>query len=275
MALWADGMPVLLVLLLLCLFAYAAGLIDAAVGGGGLIQLPALLNLLPAAPPATLYGTNKVAAVCGTAFAARSFIRKVRVPWPLVLPAAVSAFICSFAGAATVSLMPPSILRPRVLVLLVLMAVYTFWRKDFGRIHKPAHVGRRERWLAVILGGAIGFYDGLFGPGTGSFLIFLFIRFFALDFVHASASAKVVNIATNIAALVFFLPTGHVLFMAAIPMAVCNILGAISGSWLAVHKGAGFIRALFLVLLVVLIAKLGYDVFTDPTLWQKVNAGLR
>lgn len=275
MALWADGMPVLLVLLLLCLFAYAAGVIDAAVGGGGLIQLPALLNLLPTAPLPTLYGTNKVAAVCGTAFAARSFIRKVRVPWQVVLPATASAFVFSFAGAATVSVIPSSVLRPLVLVLLVLMAVYTFWRKDFGKIHKPARIGRRERVLAIALGGAIGFYDGLFGPGTGSFLIFLFIRFFALDFVHASASAKVVNIATNLAALVFFLPTGHVLYLAAIPMAVCNILGAVSGTWLAIHKGAGFIRALFLFLLVILIAKLGYDVFTDPALWRWLSPGLR
>src|SRR5690606_13427842 len=132
---------------------------------------------------------------------------------------------------------------------------------------KPAQVGPRERALAVALGGAIGFYDGLFGPGTGSFLIFLFIRFFALDFVHASASAKVVNIATNIAALVFFIPTGNVLYLAALPMAICNILGAVSGTWLAVHKGSGFIRGLFLLLLVVLIAKLGYDVLSEPGLW--------
>lgn len=260
MAIWADGLPVVAVLLLLCLFAYAAGLVDAAVGGGGLIQLPALLNLLPTAPPATLYGTNKVAAVCGTAFAARSFIRKVRIPWRLVLPAAASAFVFSFVGAATVARIPPDLIRPLVLVLLIVMAIYTFWKKDFGKLHKPARVGRRESILAVLLGGAIGFYDGLFGPGTGSFLIFLFIRFFALDFVHASASAKVVNIATNVAALVFFIPTGHVLYLAAIPMAACNVLGAISGTWLAVHKGAGFVRILFLVLLSVLIAKLGHDV---------------
>nr|MBF0684734.1 sulfite exporter TauE/SafE family protein [Pseudomonas sp.] len=255
----ADGLPFVVVLVSLCLFAFAAGAVDAAVGGGGLVQLPALLNLLPDTPPATLYGTNKLSSVCGTSFAARSFIRKVRIPWPLVLPAAISAFIFSFAGAATVSLIPPTILRPLILVLLVLMAIYTFWKKDFGKLHKPSHIGRKESVLAVLLGGAIGFYDGLFGPGTGSFLIFLFIRFFALDFVHASASAKVVNIATNVASLVFFIPTGNVLYLLALPMAVCNVLGALTGTWVAVHKGSGFIRLLFLVLLVILIAKLGYD----------------
>lgn len=243
----------------LSVFAFAAGLIDAAVGGGGLIQIPALFNVLPTAQPAALLGSNKLASVFGTAFAARSFIRKVTLDWGLIVPAALSAFVMSFAGAATVSLVPPSVMRPAVLVLIVLMAIYTFCKKDFGTLHKPAQIGRKEQCLAVLIGGAIGFYDGLFGPGTGSFLIFLFIRFFALDFLHASASAKVVNIATNLAALVFFVPTGNVLYAIALPMAVCNILGALTGTWLAVRKGAGFVRGLFLVLLCVLIAKLSWD----------------
>ncbi len=191
---------------LLCLFAFAAGLIDAAVGGGGLIQIPALFNILPSAPPAALLGTNKVAAACGTTFAARSFVRKVVIDWGLVIPAASAAFVMSFFGAATVSAVPQSVVRPAVLVLIVLMALYTFWKKDFGALHKPLRIGTREKLLAVLIGGAIGFYDGLFGPGTGSFLIFLFIRCFAFDFLHASASAKLVNIATNVAALVFFCP---------------------------------------------------------------------
>ena len=237
----------------LSLFAFAAGLIDAAVGGGGLIQIPALFNVLPTAQPAALLGSNKLASVCGTAFAARSFIRKVTLDWGLIVPAALSAFIMSFAGAATVSLVPPSLMRPAVLVLIVLMAIYTFCKKDFGTLHAPAKIGRKEQCLAVLIGGAIGFYDGLFGPGTGSFLIFL------LDFLHASASAKVVNIATNLAALVFFVPSGNVLYAIALPMAACNVLGALTGTWLAVRKGAGFVRGLFLVLLCVLIAKLSWD----------------
>lgn len=245
----------------LSLFAFAAGLIDAAVGGGGLIQIPALFNVLPTAQPAALLGSNKLASVCGTAFAARSFIRRVTLDWGLIVPAALSAFVMSFAGAATVSLVPPSVMRPAVLVMIVLMAIYTFWKKDFGALHKPMRIGTREKLLAIVIGGAIGFYDGLFGPGTGSFLIFLFIRCFAFDFLHASASAKLVNIATNIAALMFFIPTGNVLYLIAIPMAAFNILGALTGTWLAVHKGVPFVRALFLVLLLILISKLSYDVF--------------
>lgn len=246
-------------IVVLSLFAFAAGLIDAAVGGGGLIQIPALFNVFPAAQPAALLGTNKVAAACGTAFAARSFVRKVVIDWGLIIPAAASAFVMSFFGAATVSLIPQSVIRPAVLIMIVIMAVYTFWKKDFGALHKPLRIGRKEQCLAVLIGGAIGFYDGLFGPGTGSFLIFLFIRFFALDFLHASASAKLVNVATNIAALIFFIPTGNVLYAIALPMAVFNILGALTGTWLAVRKGVPFVRVLFLILLCILIGKLSYD----------------
>ncbi|MDF2397398.1 MULTISPECIES: sulfite exporter TauE/SafE family protein [Pseudomonas] len=246
-------------IVILCVFAFAAGLIDAAVGGGGLIQIPALFNVLPTAQPAALLGTNKVAAACGTTFAARSFVRKVVINWGLVIPAACAAFVMAFFGAATVSFVPQSMIRPAVLVLIVLMAIYTFWKKDFGALHKPVRIGTKEKLLAIVIGGAIGFYDGLFGPGTGSFLIFLFIRCFAFDFLHASASAKLVNIATNVAALMFFIPTGNVLYLIAIPMAAFNILGALTGTWLAVHKGVPFVRALFLVLLVILISKLSYD----------------
>lgn len=251
--------PTILHLSILCALAFCAGLIDSVVGGGGLIQIPALFNIFPAAHEATLFGTNKLAAVCGTSVAARSYIGRVHIAWSLVLPAALAAFVMAFLGAATVSLIPRGVLRPLVLVLIVVMAVYVFWRKDFGRLQRPLHIGTRERVLSVLIGGAIGFYDGLFGPGTGSFLIFLFIRFFALDFLQASAAAKFVNIATNVAALIYFVPTGNVLYLIAIPMAAFNMLGAFTGTWVAVKRGTGFIRGLFLTLLIILIFKLAYD----------------
>ncbi|MEQ6290153.1 sulfite exporter TauE/SafE family protein [Vogesella sp. GCM10023246] len=243
----------------LCLFAFLAGLIDAAVGGGGLIQIPALLNALPQVSVATLFGTNKMSSAVGTVFAARSYLQRVRLPWQLVLPAAAAAFVMSFAGAAAVSLIPASVMRPLVLVLLIGMAIYTLHKKDLGKLHKPVTIGRREMLVGLAIGGGIGFYDGLFGPGTGSFLMFLFVRFFAFDFLHASAAAKVVNLATNVAALCFFIPSGNVLFAFALPMAVCNVAGALTGSWLAMRKGAGFVRGLFLVLVTVLICKLAWD----------------
>jgi uncharacterized membrane protein YfcA len=244
---------------ILCVFAFCAGLIDAVVGGGGLIQIPALLNVFPTAQAATLFGTNKLSSVCGTSIAARSYFGKVSIPWHLVLPAALSAFAMSFLGAATVSFVPHGMLRPIVLVLVIAMAIYTFWKKDFGAIQRPLKTGTRERVLSVFIGGAIGFYDGLFGPGTGSFLIFLFIRYFAFDFLQASAAAKFVNIATNLAALMYFVPSGNVLYRIAIPMAIFNMLGAYTGSWVAMKRGASFVRILFLCLLVILILKLAYD----------------
>ena len=246
-------------LTLLCSFAFCAGMIDAAVGGGGLIQIPALINAFPAAQDATLFGTNKFASVWGTSVAARNYVGKVTIPWKLVLPAALSAFAMSFAGAATVSHIPQGVLRPFVLWMIIVMAIYIFRKKDFGAIRRPLAIGTREHILSVMIGGSIGFYDGLFGPGTGSFLIFLFIHYLALDFLQASASAKFVNLATNIAALMYFVPTHNVLYAVAIPMAIFNMLGAYAGTRIAVKRGTGFIRGLFLILLVILILKLAYD----------------
>ncbi|HJV06649.1 MAG TPA: TSUP family transporter [Chromobacteriaceae bacterium] len=249
----------LLTLTFLCVFSYMAGLIDAAVGGGGLIQIPALFSALPHIPPATLFGTNKMSSAVGTLSATRSYLKQVKLPWRLILPAAVAAFVLSFAGAAAVSHIPKAVLRPMVLVLLMVMAVYTLWKKDFGKLHKPVAIGRREMAMGMLIGGAIGFYDGLFGPGTGSFLMFLFIRFFAFDFLHASAAAKVVNLTTNVAALAFFIPSGNVLFHYALPMAAFNVAGAMTGTYIAMKKGAGFVRVLFLLLTTSLILKLAYD----------------
>ena len=172
---------------ILCSLAFCAGLIDSVVGGGGLIQIPALFNAFPATSEAALLGTNKLAAVSGTSVAARSFFGRVHIPWNLVLPAAIAAFVMAFLGAATVSLIPRGVLRPLVLLLIVVMAFYVFWKKDFGRLQRPLAVGTRERVLAVLIGGAIGFYDGLFGPGTGSFLVFALVGLLGYNFLEASA----------------------------------------------------------------------------------------
>ena len=250
-----DALPWLLGL------SFVAGLVDAAVGGGGLIQLPGLFATLPQQLPAVLMGTNKLSSIAGTATSAWRYARHIRFPWRPVLYATAAAFGFAFLGATAVSLMPKQALRPLILVLLVLMLVYTLVKKDFGALHRPRQIGLRELMIALAMGAAIGFYDGFFGPGTGSFLIFLFIRCFGLDFLRASAASKVVNLATNLAALCFFLPTGKVLLAAALPMAAANILGALTGTRLALHGGTPMIRRLFLVLVVVLITKMGWDIF--------------
>lgn len=214
----------------LVLAAFIAGAIDAVVGGGGLIQIPALFAAYPGTSPATLFGTNKFASVFGTANATWRYARQVRMPWRTILPAAIAAFLFSYAGAAAVAWLPKEAVRPLILVLLIGAAAYTLARKDFGQVHRPAHGGHRELIYAVLLGGVIGFYDGFFGPGTGSFLIFLFVRFFGFDFLHASAGAKVVNVATNLAALAYFLPNGYIMLLLAVSMAVANVAGSMAGT---------------------------------------------
>lgn len=246
-------------LLFLLPAATFAGFVDAVVGGGGLIQVPALLSVLPRELPATLFGTNKLASIFGTLNAAWRYARQVRMPWRATLPTAFAAFLCSYAGAAAVAWLPRNTLRPLILGLLVLGVIHTFRRKDFGALHRPTHGGTRELAYATALGGAIGFYDGFFGPGTGSFLIFLFIRFFGFDFLHASAAAKVVNVATNLAALGYFLPSGHWLPALALLMAVCNIGGSWIGTHLTLKHGSGFVRRLFLAVTLLMILRYAWD----------------
>lgn len=246
-------------LLLLCAFSFVAGFIDAVVGGGGLVQLPALLILLPGAPVATVLGTNKSVSITGTAIAAWRYSRHVDFDWHILAPAAVTAFGFSYVGSRAVSLLNPALLRPMILVMLIIVAAYVWISKTAGLVHAPKHPPRKARTLAVIVGAAIGFYDGFFGPGTGSFLIFAFIGLFGFDFLRASAAAKVINLGTNLAAVIYFASAQHILYRVALPMAACNVLGSFLGSRLAILKGSRFIRVFFLAVVATLIAKLGWD----------------
>ena len=237
--------------------AFGAGLIDAVAGGGGLIQVPALFSAFPAEAPATLFGTNKGSSVFGTANAAWRYARRIALPWDIALPAAGAAVLFSFAGAATVAWLPREVVRPMIMVLLVGVAVYTAVHRDFGVA--PAESARRGLPAILLVGAVLGFYDGFFGPGMGSFLIFAFVRWFGLDFLRASAAAKIVNGSTNLAALAYFAPTGHVLWGLALAMAAFNVAGAQVGARLAIRRGSGFVRGVFLSVTVLLIAKFGYD----------------
>lgn len=238
-----------------------AGLIDAVVGGGGLIQIPALFGLFPQAPPATVFGTNKLASIFGTASAAVRYARRIDVPWRVALPAALSAFVLSYFGAMTVALLPTELLRPMVLVLLVAITAYTYAKKNLGAVDLHRNFGGFDLLWSLLIGGAIGFYDGFFGPGTGSFLVFLFVRVFGLDFLRASVSAKIVNAATNLAALMFFGANAHVMVTTGLSMAVFNVMGAVLGSHLALRHGTGFVRRVFLFVAGVLIVKFAWDTF--------------
>jgi len=248
-------------LVLLLAAASFAGFVDAVAGGGGLIQVPTLLMALPAESPATVFGTNKLSSIFGTANAALRYARRIALPWGIALPAAAAAFLFSFAGAMAVAWLPREVVRPLVLGLLVLVLAYTAIKPNFGALSGSRLAPRLERQRALAVGAVLGFYDGFFGPGAGSFMIFAFVRLFRLDFLHASSAAKVVNFSTNAAALAYFVPSGHVLWITGLAMAAFNIAGALLGARLALRHGSGFVRWVFMVVASLLIARLGYDTF--------------
>ncbi|WP_105534378.1 sulfite exporter TauE/SafE family protein [Solimicrobium silvestre] len=247
--------------LILCIAAFSAGLIDAVVGGGGLINVPAIFSTFPNGIPATLLGTNKLGGIWGTAAAAVNYARVVKIIWNVAISVACAVLVFSFIGAYTVTRIPSDFLRKCLPLILVMVAIYTFKRKNFGQSHTPFHTDTKERTLAFSTGAGIGFYDGFFGPGTGSFLIFVFVRFFGFDFLTASAISKIVNVACNGAALLLFGISGHVMWAVGFTMAVFGVAGSLVGTRLAIKNGSGFVRKLFLCIVVVLIIKTSYDAF--------------
>ena len=249
-------------LLLLSLAAFFAGFVDSIAGGGGLIQLPALFVLLPpsvAANVPQVMGINKFSSICGTSVATFQYAQKVKFRWGILIPIALCAWVFSFFGAKTVSIIDKELIRPVILVLLAVVAVYTYTRKR----NAPPAIEMKEKFrvpLAVATGGAIGFYDGFFGPGTGTFLLIAFVSFFALDFLNASAHAKAVNLATNIAAVTVFAAQGNIPYNYAIPMAVANVAGAFIGSRMAILKGSEFVRRFLLAVVLLLIMRFAHEI---------------
>jgi len=241
--------------------AFLAGLIDAVAGGGGLVQIPALFSAYPNLSPATLVGTNKVSSIAGTANAAVRYGRSVRIYWGATAPAVVSAFLFAMAGSWALTKIPAEPLRKALPFVLAVLLIYTVAKKNLGEEHAPTLTGGRERLAALLAGAAIGFYDGVFGPGTGSFLMIVFVRVFGYDFLHASASTKVVNLATNLASVILLGSKGHIWWQLGLVMAVCNVAGSQIGSRLALRHGSGFVRKGFIVVVSALILKTAWDAF--------------
>ena len=246
-------------LLIVSLGSFLAGLIDSIVGGGGLILIPVLFATFPQAPPATLFGTNKSASIWGTAFATLQYSRKVDMPWRSLLPAAGAGLIGSPIGAWTVTQVDPGVFRKTLPILMLALLMYTLVKKDMGRHHAPRYAGAKQAWVGAAIGLTIGFYDGFFGPGAGSFLVFAYVRLMGYDFLNATASAKLINVATNFSALVLFAIQGHVWWHLALAMAVSNIIGSLIGTRLAMKHGSGFVRQVFIVVVLALICKTAYD----------------
>ncbi|SCG38926.1 sulfite exporter TauE/SafE family protein [Micromonospora humi] len=244
---------------LLCVAALA-GWVDAVVGGGGLVLLPALLVAAPGVPVATALGTNKLAAIFGTSTAAVTYARRTKLDWAVAGPAAGLAVVTAGVGAALAGAVPAGAYRPVVLVVLVSVAVFVVTRPRLGTVSVPSRRTRSRVVAAVLVAGlGIALYDGLIGPGTGTFLVLAFTASVGADFVHASAMAKVVNAGTNLGALVVFGVSGHVWWWLGAAMAVCNVAGAAVGARMALRRGAGFVRVVLLVVVLALVARLGYD----------------
>jgi len=248
-------------LYLLCAFAFLAGFIDSIVGGGGLVQIPAFFVLYPQLSVPNVIGTNRLASAVGTSVAALNYARSVPIPWKTVLWACVAAAVCSYLGATVQSLLPANVLKPIILVLIIAIAFFTYRKKDFGHREAIRPAPDRLGWWAAGIGAALGFYNGVVGPGTGSLLVFGFVSVIGYSFLRASAVSKIVNVIADVSSLVFFLSNKYVLFHLAFPMMACNVAGSYFGSRMAVLRGNAFIRRVFLVVVAGIVLRFAWDVF--------------
>lgn len=248
-------------LVLLCCASFAAGFVDAIVGGGGLIQTPATLIILPNYPVPTLLGTTKIPSFAGTGTAAWQYAKRVKFNKKLLLSIALCAFVAAFAGSYMATALSNQVFKPVILIILTGVFIYTAVNKNFGQTEHNPDAGKNALAYGICFGLLLGFYDGFIGPGTGSFLLLVFITFIGQDFLHSNAYAKMVNISTNLASILYFSSTGHILYQYAIPMAVCNVTGSFLGSKLALLKGNRFIRIFFLIVIAGTILRFAWDVF--------------
>ena len=252
--------PTLAVVAALVLAALAAGFVDAVVGGGGLIQLPALLLGLPGASPVQVLATNKLASICGTTVASATYYHRIRPDPRTFLPLMALAFVGSASGAAIAFLIPRSAFDPIVLVALVVVGAYVVLKPSLGEATVLRFRGHRHTLAAMLTGLAVGFYDGALGPGTGSFFVFTLVGLLGYDFLEASAKARLANWATNFAALCVFVPNGEVLWGIGLLMGAANLAGGYLGARTAVRRGSGFVRVFFVGVVSVFVVRIGGDV---------------
>lgn len=240
--------------------ALLAGWLDAVVGGGGLVQLPALLVAFPGASPVQILATNKIGSIAGTVTSSITYLRRVRPDLRTALPLALAAFAGSVGGALVASQIPRSAFNPIILGVLLVVGAYTLAKPSMGSVSRLRIPDRRRHLaVAVLIGVVVGAYDGLLGPGTGSFFVFALVGLLGYGFLQASAKAKIANAATNLAALLVFIPQGAVLWQIGVVLAVCNMLGGYLGARTAVRLGDRFVRAVFVVVVGAFAVKIGYD----------------
>lgn len=259
------GLPQLtgVMLALVVIAAFGAGWMDSVVGGGGLLQLPALL-LIPGIAPVQALATNKLGSVFGTATSSATYYRRVRPDLRTALPMAGIALLGALGGAAVATVLPSAAFTPIIVLALLVVTLITLFKPRMGAATALRFAGRRRHHvIAGAAGLAIGFYDGLLGPGTGTFLVIALVGLLGYDFLQASAKAKIVNLATNIGALLLFIPVGAVLWKLGLVLAAANIAGSYLGSRMAISRGSRFIRFVFLAVVLALLVKLSIDIWNE------------
>ena len=248
--------------LLTALAGFAAGLIDSIVGGGGLVLTPAMLNLHPGLNILQAIGTQRTSSIMGTSVAAWNYLRKIHIERRILLPACVAAMAASAIGVQFAKRLDPELLKWTVLTICVILAVYTVFRKDLGLKEERRFHPKHESLAALSIGTASGFYNGLIGPGTGTIMVFAFVSFLGLDFLKSSAVSKAANVSADISSWTVLMLSGFVLWVLAVPLIIGNMLGSYIGSHMAIRKGQTFVRAVFLVIVLALIARQAWQLLT-------------
>lgn len=249
--------------LLTALAGFAAGLIDSIVGGGGLVLTPAMLNLHPGLHILQAIATQRTSSIFGTSVAAWNYLRRIRIERRVLLPACAAALIASALGVQLAKRIDGEVLKWTVLAVCVLLALYTALRKDLGLHEDRRFPPEREALVAAGVGGAMGFYNGLIGPGTGTLMVFAFVSVLGLDFLKSSAVSKAANVAADISSWTVLMLGGFVLWALALPLVLGNMLGSWIGSHLAIRRGQRFVRVVFLVVVLALIARQAWQLLAQ------------
>ena len=250
-----------LTLVFILVAAFSAGFVDAIAGGGGLIQLPALLISFPDREVAEVAGTNKLGSIFGTSAAALNYRRNIKTDPKLLLAMVLPAFIGSGSGSLLATQISTEQLKVAIVVMLVAVFAYTLARPDLGKVEVRKGAAKRQRTVGAIAGLTIGFYDGFIGPGTGTLLMIVLVAALGFAFIGASAIAKVVNVATNFASILVFGISGSIMWVVGLAVGICNLAGGIIGSRVAIRRGSDFVRKFYLVVTFALIVRVLFDLF--------------
>ena len=250
----------LIKLIFLCAAGFIAAFVDSIAGGGGLISVPAYI--LAGFPPHYALGTNKFSATCGSMFSSITFFKHGKIMVQFVKYIIPFTFIGAILGTKSVLAMNQEFLYPLVSLLILAVGLYTVFKKDIGLINEFKLETKRQIAVGMFIAFIMGFYDGFFGPGTGSFLIFLFIKFFKMDFIAAAGNGKLLNFVSNITSLTVFALSGKILFLYGIPVGISMIFGAIFGTKVAINKGASFIKPIFIIMSFAVFIKLVWQMLS-------------